>query len=358
MKILDKYIIKKFLGTFFLSMLLIILIVVVVDISEKIEDFLQDELTVTSIIFEYYFNFIPYFVNLFSPLFTFIAVIFFTSRMASRTEIVAILSSGTSYKRLLYPYMIAASAIAFLSLMLNNFIIPHANKNRIDFENTYLRGKYRNNQRNIHMQLSPDNYMYLETFDVEENIGYRFTIEKFKDGRLTYKLMAENIKWDSVKQLWAINYYHIRTINGIDETIKTGFKKDSALGFTPEEFGRKDNTTETMDYFKLNSYIDSERAKGANNIEALEVEKHRRNAVPFATFILTLIGVALAGRKSRGGIGMHIGLGLGLSFLFVMFMQVSTTFAIGGFMSPLLAVWIPNIVFSVIALYLLKVAQK
>jgi lipopolysaccharide export system permease protein len=339
-------------------MLLIILIVVVFDVSEKIEDFIAKEAPLKAIIVDYYFNFIPYFVNLFSPLFTFIAVIFFTSRMASRTEIVAILSSGVSYARMLYPYMLSAAAIATLSLLLNNFIIPHATKKRIDFENEYIRNKFYNSQRNIHLQLSPNNYIYLERFDVDENVGYRFTIEKFNEGKMTYKLVAENIKWDSVKKNWEINYYYQRTIDSINETLITGIKKDTTLGFTPEEFGRKDNTMETMDYFQLNDYIAAEKLKGANNIEVLEVEKHRRNAVPFATFILTLIGVAIAGRKVRGGIGMHIGLGLALSFTFVMFMQVSTTFAIGGLMSPLLAVWIPNIIFSIIAYFLLKVAQK
>ena len=346
------------MGTFVLSMLLIILIVVVFDVSEKIEDFIRKEAPLKAIIVDYYFNFIPYFVNLFSPLFTFIAVIFFTSRMASRTEIVAILSSGVSYARLLYPYLLSASVIATLSLLLNNFIIPHATQKRVDFENTYIRNKFYNHQRNIHLQISPGNYIYLEHFDVDQNLGYRFSIEQFDEGRLTYKLMAENIQWDTVKKLWKINYYYERMLDGIQENIISGVQKDSILGFTPDEFGRKDNTLETMDYFQLNDYIASQKLKGADNIEVLEVEKHRRNAVPFATFILTLIGVSIAGRKVRGGIGMHIGLGLGLSFTFVMFMQVSTTFAIGGFMSPLLAVWIPNIIFSIVALFLLKVAQK
>jgi lipopolysaccharide export system permease protein len=358
MKIIDKYIIKKFLGTFFLSIMLIILIVVVFDISEKIEDFVAKEAPLKAIIVDYYFNFIPYFVNLFSPLFTFIAVIFFTSRMATRTEVVAILSSGVSYTRFLYPYMISATAIAFLSLMLNNFVIPHATKKRIDFENIYLKNKFYNNDKNIHIQLTPNNYIYLERFDVDENMGYRFTIEKFKEGELVYKLTAESIKWDSLKHKWSVSNYHIRDINEMNETIKIGVRIDTVLGFTPQEFGRKDNTVETMDYFKLNNYIEAERLKGASNIEVFEIEKYKRNSVPFATFIFTIIGASIASRKVRGGIGMHIALGFIIGFTFVLFMQISTTFAIGGFVSPLFAVWIPNILFGIVAVFLLKTAQK
>lgn len=339
-------------------MALIILIVVVFDISEKIEDFIQKEAPLKAIIVDFYFNFIPYFVNLFSPLFTFIAVILFTSKMASQTEIVAILSSGISYRRLLFPYMLSATVIALLSLYLNNFVIPHATKQRIAFEDKYIKNEFYNRDKNIHIQLSPGTYIYLERYSTEENTGYKFSIEKFKNGQLYYKLIAENIKWDSIKNNWSINSYYIRNINGMKETIHKGVKLDTVLSFTPKEFGRKDNTIETMDYHQLNLYIDSERLKGSNAIELYEIEKYRRIAFPFATFILTLIGVSIASRKVRGGIGMHIGLGILISFTFIMFMQVSTTFAASGLVSPLIAVWIPNVLFSFLAWFLLKNAQK
>ena len=358
MKILDIYIIKKFLGTFFFSMALIILIVVVFDISEKIDDFLAKDAPLKAIVFDYYFNFIPYFVSLFSPLFTFIAVILFTSQMATRTEIVAILSSGVSYNRILRPYMVSAVVIALLSLYLNNFLIPHATKKRIEFEDRYIHDQFHNHDRNIHKQIAPDNYIYLERFATEENTGYRFSIEKFNKGLLYYKLMAETIKWDSVKSRWMINNYFIRTINGADEYIKKGARIDTTFDFTPKEFGRKDNTVETMDYNELNEYIDSERLKGSDNIEVSLISKYGRTSFPIATFILTLIGVSIASRKIRGGIGMHIGLGILISFTYIMFMQVSTTFAAGGLIKPLIAVWIPNVLFSFLAWYLLKKAQK
>lgn len=358
MKILDWYIIKKFLGTFVLSLALIILIVVVFDISEKIDDFLQKEAPLKAIIFDYYFNFIPYIVNLFSPLFTFIAVILFTSSMASRTEIVAILSSGVSYRRLLFPYMLSATVIALLSLYLNNYVIPRATKKRIAFEDTYIRDQFHNQDRNIHKQESPGNYIYLERYKTEENTGYKFSIEKFNSSGLYYKMMAETIKWDSIKSRWTINNYFVRTINGMNETIRKGKTIDTSFAFTPKEFGRKDNTVETMDTPELNKYIESERLKGSDHIEVYEIEKYRRSSFPFATFILTLIGVSIASRKVRGGIGMHIGLGIFISFTFIMFMQISTTFAAGGLLSPLVAVWIPNFLFSFLAWYLLNKAQK
>ncbi len=346
------------MGTFFFSMALIILIVVVFDISEKIDDFLAKDAPLKAIVFDYYFNFIPYFVSLFSPLFTFIAVILFTSQMATRTEIVAILSSGVSYNRILVPYMASAVVIALLSLYLNNFLIPHATKKRIEFEDRYIRDQFHNRDRNIHKQTAPDNYIYLERFATEENTGYRFSIEKFNKGLLYYKLMAETIKWDSVKSHWIVNNYFIRTINGADEYIKKGARIDTTFDFTPKEFGRKDNTVETMDYNELNEYIASETLKGSDNIEVYKISKYSRTSFPIATFILTLIGVSIASRKIRGGIGMHIGLGILISFSYIMFMQVSTTFAAGGLVSPLIAVWIPNILFSFLAWYLLKKAQK
>jgi lipopolysaccharide export system permease protein len=339
-------------------MVFIIILVVIFDISEKIDDFIAKQAPLSAIVLDYYFNFIPYFVNLFSPLFTFISVIFFTSRMASRTEIVAILSSGVSYNRLLRPYLVSALVIASLSLFMNHFVIPHATKKRIAFEDKYIRDQFRNYDKNIHRQITPGTYIYLERFDVGENTGYKFSLEKFDKGELKYKLISENIKWDTVKSRWAINNYFIRKLNGVDETMIKGKEIDTTFTFTPAEFGRKDNTIETMDFWELGDYIDSETLKGAGNTDSYKIEKYRRTAFPFATFILTLIGVSLASRKVRGGIGMHIGLGILISFTFIMFMQISTTFAAGGLISPLIAVWIPNFLFSFLAWFLLKKAQK
>lgn len=358
LKILDRYILRKFLGTFVYSISLITIIVIVFDISEKVEDFISNKVALQSIIFDFYIYFIPFFLNLFSPLFTFIAVIFFTSKMAYQTEIVAILSSGISFKRILRPYMIGAAIIATSSLLLNTLIIPFANKHRFKFEEKYIRKRHVNNENNIHLKISKNDFIYVERYDTYDNTGYRFSMERYENEKLKIKLNSEFARWDSVTHKWQIKNYVIREINGLDETLITGNKLDTALNLTPEDFGRKLENTETMNYMELINYIKSEREKGAEGIENHEVELHRRISFPFATFILTLIGVAMSSRKVRGGIGLHIGLGLLISFSYILFMQVSTTFALSGIISPFVSVWIPNILYGILSFYLLKTAPK
>ena len=358
LKKLDIYIIKKFLGTYFYAIALIIGIVIVFDISEKIDDFINKEPPLREVIVNYYMNFIPYFANLFTALFTFIAVIYFTSKLANNSEIIAILSNGISFNRLLVPYMISATIIAIFSLILILFIIPPANEVRLEFENTYLRREYRNRDRNIHMQVRPGVYVYMESYNNRYDIGQKFSMETFKDGKLVSKLFANYIKWDTAKNKWTINNYYIRDFDGIKETVTNGKSIDTTLTIYPVDFSRRLNVVETMNYFELNEFIENEKLKGSDNIETYLIEKYRRFAFPFATFILTLIGISLASKKVRGGIGLHIGLGILLAFTYVMFMQISTVFATNGSMNPLLAVWIPNIIFSGIGLLLYRYAPK
>jgi len=358
MKKIDIYIIKKFLGTFLYAISLIIVIVIIFDISEKIDDFFESDATFKIIVFDYYLNFIPFFINLFSPLFTFIAVIFFTSKMAANTEIIAILNTGMSFRRMLLPYFIGAAVLASLSLYLNNSVIPHANQKRIAFEDTYIRNKFRNVDRNIHRQIGKETFIYFERFDNIRNIGYKFSLEKIENGELKYKLMADHIRWDTVSNKWGIENYFIRNINGMHETIETGSRIDTTLNFHPSEFGRRINDIQTMNYTELNQFIEQEQSKGSEKIVFYLIEKHRRFAFPFATFILTLIGVTIASRKVRGGIGLHIGMGLAISFAYILFMQISTTFATNANVTPMLAVWIPNILFGILGLYLLRIAPK
>jgi lipopolysaccharide export system permease protein len=360
MKIIDKYIIGKFLGTFFYAIALIISIAIVFDISEKIDDFIQRQAPLKAIVFDYYFNFIPYFTNLFSPLFTFIAVVFFTSQLASRTEIVAMLASGISFKRILRPYLIAATALALLSFFLINFIIPPANKVRLQFEEDYIRNPFYNREYNIHRQIGPGKFIYFESYNNQRNIGYKFSVEHInkQTGEMTFKLVSDFIKWDSVINQWQLENYFIREIEGINETVRHGQFLDTTFNFYPEEFGRRINNIETMNYFELNKFIQDETFKGSDNIVYYEIEKYQRLALPFATFILTIIGVSLASRKVRGGIGMHIGIGLLLSFTYILFMQVSHTFATNAGMAPLLATQLPNILFLFLGLYLLRIAPK
>jgi len=358
MKKLDIYIIKKFLGTFFYAISLLIVVVIVIDITEKIDDFLEKQAPLNEIIFIYYVNFIPYFVNLFLYLFTFIAVIFFTSRMATNTEFVAILSSGISFNRLLVPYVLSAFILSLLSFYLANWLIPQSSEKRRAFINTYVEKLSENKDRNIHIQLDPETFVYVDNYNASNNVGYKFSIEKFNNSGLYYQLHANQIKWDTVTSSWHIKNYYVRLLDGLEEKIIRGSRLDTVIGVTPSDFIVEIDNFELMDYSQLQQYIIKERQKGASKLQFYEVEKQKRIAYPFATIVLTLIGVALSSRKVKGGIGLHLGLGIAISFAFILFMQISTVFATFGNLSPIIAVWIPNIVFGILAFYLLKIAPK
>ncbi len=358
MRKLDLYIIKKFLGTFFFAIVLIISISVVFDFSEHIDEFIDREAPLKAIIFDYYLNFIPYFANLFSALFTFIAVIFFTSKMAYDSEIIAILSSGVSFRRMMFPYFISALVIAVFSFVLSNYIIPPANKDRLNFMTTYIKNPYRNTERNIHRQIEPGTYIYMEHWENSSKTGYKFTLENFKGKKLLSKLTSSYIRWDNKTQKWKISDYFIRRFNDEKESFEHGTQIDTTLSFEPEEFGQKYNIVEAMNYNQLNNYIAQQTMRGDSNINEYKIEKYKRLANPFSIFILTLIGVSLASRKVRGGMGLHLGLGLLISFSFILFMQISVVFATNGSMNPLLAVWLPNVLFAFVAMYLYRKAPK
>ena len=354
-KILDIYIIRKFIGTFLFSLGLIILIAIVFDTSEKLDDFLEREAPLRAIVFDYYLNFIPFFGNLFSPLFIFISVIFFTSRMAGNTEVIAIFASGISYKRFLLPYVIAAFFLASLSLYLNNWVLPHSNVKRTAFELKYIKNPFVYKHRNVHRQIQPGQYIYFESYNNFDKIGYQFSFEKMENGKLKYKLLSDRIIWDTLKNKWTIENYFIRRIDSITEVIESGYRMDTTFVFKPTDFERRvDYAVETMDFKELNRFISEERMRGSDELVFYLIEKYKRVSYPFATFILTLMGVAISSRKVRGGIGAQLGFGILLSFTYIMFMQVSTTFATNGNAPPMLAVWIPNIVFSIVAIYLLR----
>jgi len=354
---LDWYIIKKFLGTFFFTLALILLIVIVFDISEKIDDFLESEVTVKSIVMDYYLNFIPYFGNLFSPLFIFISVIFFTSKMANNTEIIAILNSGMSFKRLLKPFIISAFLLGSLSFVLGNFIIPSSNSERINFENKYLKSKRYSRAKNIHMQIQPGQYIYMESFNSTRNIGYKFTLENFRNGRLSSKLKSDYIQYDTLSSKWTINKYEIREFSDNGEIISNGARIDTSINLSPYDFIKRKSLVETMNIFELNDYIADEKLKGSEQLVYHQIEKHKRVAFPFASIILTLIAVAIASRKTRGGIGIHLGIGILIAFTYILFMQVSTTFATNSNLHPALAVWIPNLCYMVLASVLIYKAS-
>jgi lipopolysaccharide export system permease protein len=357
-KTIDYYIIKKFLGTFFYSISLLIMIVIIFDLSENIDDFIAKKTPLNAIIFDYYFNFIPYFVNLFSYLFTFISVIYFTSQMASNTEIVAILSSGISYNRMLRPYFYSAIILAILSFYLANFVIPHTNQKRRAFSDVYLQNLSKNKDENIHLQISPGTFVYMESFNLKTYSGFRFTLETFKGNKLEYKLMADRIVWDTLTNHWIIDNYTVRTIDGMKEKITQGKHLDTALNLLPAELYIKKENYEEMTFGELERYIQKEKLKGEKEIVFYDMEKYNRLASPFSMLVMTLIGVSLSSRKLRGGIGMHLGLGILLAFSYILLMRVSTVFATYGNLTPSIAAWIPNMIFLVIGLILLKAAPK
>ena len=357
MQKLDWYILKKFLGTFFFTLSLILLIVIIFDVSEKIDDFLEHELSIKTIIFDYYLNFIPYFGNLFSPLFIFISVIFFTSKMANDSEVIAILNSGMSFSRFLRPFIIASIILGTLSFLLGNFIIPPSNSKRIDFENKYLRNKYYSNKKNIHIQILPNQYIYMQSYNSKREIGYKFTIEKFNDNKLISKLKSDYAQYDSINNVWQINNYEIREFKDEKQIIKKGIRMDTTINLHPSEFTKRKSLVETMNFFELNNYIKREEMRGSEQIISHKIEKHKRIAFPFSSIILTLIAVAIASRKIRGGIGMHLGIGIIIAFTYILFMQISTTFAINSNLDPKLSVWIPNFLYVILSLVLLNKAQ-
>ena len=358
MKRIDWYIIKKFLGTFFFALAMIIVIVVVFDISEKLDDFIKHKAPLYEIVFHYYFTFIPFFVNLFSPLFAFIAVVYFTSRMAYNTEIIAILSGGVSFRRLMQPYLISAIIIAGLSFYLSNFLIPTTNKIKLDFETHYLRTKYYHTKYNIHVQNKKGEILYVESFNNYDKVGYNFTLEKIDNQGLVYKLKADKFQYDTINGHWKISNYVIRHIHPDGDTFEKGKLIDTTFNVKPLDFSTSLQPIEIMNFIELRKFIREEKLKGTEKVKFYEVDKHKRVAYPFATIILAFIGVSLSSRKLRGGIGLQMAFGIIISFAFIVIMQISTVFATFGTLTPWIAVWLPNFFFSFLAIYLVYRAPK
>ncbi len=357
--ILDKYIIRKFIGTFFMALLLIIVIVIIFDISEKIDDFVDNEAPLKSIIVDYYMNFIPYFMNMFSPLFVFITVIFFSSKLAGNSEIIAMLSGGISFGRLMYPYFISALMIATMSLCLNLFIIPGATAKRLKFEEKYINGqKFYNTSRDIHYQITPEEFVYVESFSTWNNTAYKFTLETIQDTCIVSKLMAESAVWDSTKGSWRLRNYSIRDYSTSQQKIEFGKYMDTVINLTIEDFYRRERTVETLNYWQLEDLIATQKMRGDGMIKYSLIEKNTRVAVPFSAFILTIIGVSLSSKKRRGGIGMNLGIGIGLSFSYILFLRFSQMFVITDTLSPWFALWLPNILYAIIAAILYRLAPK
>ena len=358
-KKLDWYIFKSFILTFFIALILIIGIVIIFDISEKIDDFVKNEAPLRAIIVDYYLNFIPYFINMFSPLFVFITVVFYTSRQAANSEIIAILSSGVSYKRMLMPYMAAAAIITGLSLMLNLYVIPKSNATRLEFEQTYVKKRSAAKTRNIHYQIAPGEFVYVESFSQWNKTAYKFTLENIEDNRLVSKLSAESAQWDSTMDGWRLRRYVLRDYaDGLEDRVQCGERLDTVIALKLSDFYFNEKTVQTLSIKNLNALIETQKMRGDSNVMYAEIEKNNRYALPFSAFILTIMGVALSSRKKRGGIGWNLGLGIGLAFTYILFMRFSQMFVYAGTMSATIALWLPNVIFAIIAAILYKKAPK
>ncbi|MBR5723758.1 MAG: LptF/LptG family permease [Bacteroidales bacterium] len=356
---IDWYIAKKFIVTFFLSMLLIIVIVIIFDLSEKIDYFVKNEAPLKAIIFDYYCNYLPYLVNMFASLFVFITVIFFTSRMASNSEIIAILSCGVSFHRMMVPYLCTAALIALLSLGLNLYVIPRSNVTRVEFESQYTKRHNTYNLRDIHYQTSPGQFVYIESFSRWNNTAYRFTIEDMEGHRLKRKVSAESAVWDTLMDGWHLRKVMVRDYtSGLKDRVRYREQIDTVIDLKIKDLFNNEKTVETLPIRELNELIAKQRMRGDANIMYATIEKQRRLTMPFSALILTIIGVSLSARRRRGGIGWNIGIGIALAFSYIFFLRVSEMFVYTDTLPPGIAMWLPNLLFAIVAAFLYRRACK
>lgn len=349
---LDWYIIRKFIGTYIFSIVLIISIALVFDFNENLSKFTKYHAPWRAIVFDYYANFIPYYSNLFSPLFVFIAVIFFTSKLAGNSEIIAMLSSGVSFRRLMRPYMISCVLIASVTFYLNSFVIPHGTVIRQNFESLYRNSKKNTSAENVQLQVGKGTVAYIQHYDDRYKRGYGFSLDKFEGKKLVSHMTAMEIQYDTIadaKYHWKATNWKTRTLVGLRERIVTGDVKDTVILMEPTDLVYSKGQQETFTSPELLDYISKQTSRGSGNVVQYEVEFHKRIAMSFSSFILTIIGLSLSARKRKGGMGLYLGIGLGLSFGYIMLQTVSSTFAINAGTPPVLAAWIPNLIFAFIA---------
>lgn len=358
---LDWYIIRKFIGTYIFSIVLIISIALVFDFNENLSKFTKYHAPWRAIVFDYYANFIPYYSNLFSPLFVFIAVIFFTSKLAGNSEIIAMLSSGVSFRRLMRPYMISCVLIASVTFYLNSFVIPHGTVIRQNFESLYRNSKKNTSAENVQLQVGKGTVAYIQHYDDRYKRGYGFSLDKFEGKKLFSHMTAMEIQYDTIadaKYHWKATNWKTRTLVGLRERIVTGDVKDTVILMEPTDLVYSKGQQETFTSPELLDYISKQTSRGSGNVVQYEVEFHKRIAMSFSSFILTIIGLSLSARKRKGGMGLYLGIGLGLSFGYIMLQTVSSTFAINAGTPPVLAAWIPNLIFAFIAYFCYRHAPR
>ena len=355
--IIDRYILGKFLGTYFLATLLLLLVIAMFDTTEKLDAFLTAPLKET--LFDYFASFLPYFANQLSPLFVFISVIFFTTKLADNSEIIAMLSSGITFRMLLRPYMIGAAIIAAMTFALSNYLIPPTNVKRIAYTNKYVRNKAVAYGTNIQLMVRPGEVAYFGRFDNTTKQGYRFSLDKFDDKAIVSRLTASSVEYDTTRQYhWKLRDYMIRDFDGMNEKIRKGVTLDSIIPIEPKDFLIASNDQEMLTTPQLTEYIRKQKMRGVANIKNFEIEKEKRLAETAAAFILTLIGMSLSSKKVKGGMGINIGVGLALSFSYILFSTITSSFAINGYTSPAVAMQIPNIVYLIIGIILYRRASK
>lgn len=358
MKILDWYILKKFLIAFVYVVLILVSILCVIDFTEKSDDFIRGGVSYSLVFKQYYLNYIPYIANMFSPISIFIATVFVTARMATHTEIIAILSSGVSFRRMMVPYLIGSIVVGIFIFYMIGWVIPDANKVRIGFENRYLKNQFFFDGQNVHMKIGPDHYAYLESYNSTLNTGYQFTLETIEGGALRSKLKAKMITWQPEKGKWLMDEYFVRVLEGDKEKILEGKNMDTLINLSPQDFSDNYMLHETFTSPELNEYISKLKEKGAENIEIYLTEKYERYTYPFAIIILTMIGVIASARRTREGAGFQIAFGFLLAVIYILFALISQSFSNLGSMGPLMASWLPNIIFSIIGLIMYKTVPK
>ncbi len=358
---LDRYIMGKFIGTYFFSILLIISISIVFDFNENLSKFTQYHAPWKSIVFDYYLNFVPYFANLFSPLFVFIAVIFFTSKMAGNSEIISIMAAGVSFKRMMRPYMFSCVIISVMSFLLSSYVIPHGTVIRQNFESLYKNNKKNTSAENVQLQVDKGVIAYIQHYDNTMKKGYGFCLDKFENKKLVSHLTATEVQYDTIsdtKYHWKLYNWKVREMRGMKEKIVSGMERDTVVMMEPVDLVYSKGQQETFTSPQLAEYISKQISRGSSNVVQYQVEYHKRIASSFASFILTIIGASLSSRKRKGGMGMYLGLGLALSFLYIMLQTVSATFAINAGTPPMLAAWMPNIIFAVVAWFCYRKAPN
>jgi lipopolysaccharide export system permease protein len=378
MKLIDRYILKRFLSTFFFVVLILLAVITVIDLTEKMDKFAKAQLKAGQIAM-YYLDFIPWIGSLITPITIFIATVYVCARMAGHTEVIAILSSGVSFRRFLVPFFIGALVVAAISFALNGWVIPNSNKSRLAFELQYIKNKYYFEQRNVHLQVAPEVYLYMQSYNNNNQTGYNFTLEKFVDNKLVQKLSAKRIEWDSTKQKWKMRDWSVKRVDAVFETagnpeslignrdekgvllpdsLIRGNSKDTTLIIHPKEFENDYRKYDGLTLNELNDYIRTLRSRGSTGVEVYEVEKYTRYSAPFTIFILVFMGAIVSSRKSRGGTGVQIALGFFLSFIFILFFTLFRTFAETGGWPPEISVWIPNIIFGTISVFMYKYVPR